>query len=50
MAERRVSSGCRRRRSRDCEGWGAQSAAEVALQTYALRDDKRLASKASSEA
>jgi len=50
MAKRRVSSDCHRRRSRDCEGWGAQSPAEVALQAYALRGGKRLASNVSSEA
>ena len=50
MLKRRVSSDRHRRRSWYCEGWGAPSAAEVALQAYALRDDTRLASKLASEA
>jgi len=49
VVKRRVSSGRHRRRSRDCEGWDAQSAAEVALQAYVRRHDKRLADKVSSE-
>ena len=49
VVKRRVSSGRHRRRSQDCEGWDAQSAAEVALQAYVRRHDKRLADKVSSE-
>ena len=49
MANRRVSSGGHPRRSRDCEGWIAQSVAEVAQQAYGRRRDKRLAGMMPSE-